>query len=235
MEIEAPEAALCMAVGIGTAPLVVAPERAVATPTRAYLGVKRALDVVLSLVALLATAPIWIVVAVLVGCTSSGPILFRQQRVGRGGRLFTVLKFRSMCADAEARLKALGMYETYVAAGYKLHVADEFRVTKVGRFLRRTSLDELPQLINVLRGDMSLVGPRPVEHGQLSDYGDLVDCYLGVRPGITGIWQVSGRSNIHFPQRAHLDDSYFRRRSLRLDLLIMARTPLAVLRAEGAH
>lgn len=235
MEIQAPEAALCMAVDVGTAPVVVALEPAVATPSRAYHMAKRVLDIAVSLAALVVTAPIWIIVSALVGCTSPGPILFRQQRVGRGGTLFTVLKFRSMCADAEARLKALGLYETYVAAGYKLHAADEFRVTRVGRFLRRTSLDELPQLINVLRGEMSLVGPRPVEHGQLSDYGDLADCYLGVRPGITGIWQVSGRSNIHFPERAHLDDSYFRRRSLRLDLLILARTPLAVLRAEGAH
>jgi lipopolysaccharide/colanic/teichoic acid biosynthesis glycosyltransferase len=140
-----------------------------------------------------------------------------------------------MCADAERRLQDLGLYETYVATGYKLPAAEEFRVTKVGRFLRSTSLDELPQLLNILWGHMSLVGPRPVEHGQLSSYGDLMHCYLGVRPGLTGIWQVSGRSDIQFPQRAHLDLSYFDRRSMRVDLAILARTPLAVLRGRGAH
>ena len=234
MDIEVPEVGLWAVAG-GDASVVSAVAPAVAVPSDAYHAVKRALDVVLSLLALIVLTPVWLVVAMLVRATSPGPILFRQKRVGRNGKLFTVLKFRSMCADAEARLKALGMYDAYVAAGHKLHVADEFRVTNVGRFLRKTSLDELPQLINVLRGEMSLVGPRPVEHSQLRDYGDLVHCYLGVRPGITGLWQISGRSNIHFPERAHLDNSYFHRRSLRLDLLILARTPVAVLRAEGAH
>lgn len=200
-----------------------------------YRWAKRTLDLSASLVAITLLFPVWLLVAALIRCTSKGPVLFRQPRVGRHGKPFNVLKFRSMCSDAEARLKDHPLYETYVATGYKLPVADEFRVTAVGRVLRKTSLDELPQLLNVVRGDMSLVGPRPVVPAELSNYGDLVHCYLGVRPGITGMWQVNGRSHVRFPERAHLDSHYFHQQSLRLDLAILARTPLAVLKADGAH
>ncbi len=243
MEIGSAELSLYVAAEAITAPVIPATKSAdppvvaveARTTSSTYLSVKRALDVVLSVLALTLTLPIWLVVGVLVRCTSRGPVLFRQPRVGRHGRAFTVLKFRSMCSDAEARLQDPQIYDTYVATGYKLPVAHEFRVTRVGRFLRRTSLDELPQLLNVLRGDMSLVGPRPVVPPELSNYGDLVHCYLAVRPGITGIWQVSGRSHIQFPHRAHLDRDYFQNRSLRLDLAILARTPVAVLRGDGAY
>jgi len=200
-----------------------------------YPWAKRAMDVGVSLVVLVATLPVWLVVAVLVRTTSRGPVFFRQTRVGRDGRPFKVLKFRSMCADAEARLQDPLLYDTYVATGYKLPTAHEFRVTTVGRLLRKSSLDELPQLINVLRGDMSLVGPRPVIRAELSSYGDLVHCYLSVRPGITGMWQINGRSHILFPERAHLDSHYFHRRSIRLDLAILAHTPMAVLKGHGAY
>jgi lipopolysaccharide/colanic/teichoic acid biosynthesis glycosyltransferase len=209
-----------------------------AVPTGAssgYWRAKRTLDVLFSLVVLLVTLPVWLVVAVLVRATSPGPVLFRQSRVGRDGRSFTVLKFRSMCSDAEARLKDMGLYDTYVATGYKLPRAAECRVTSVGRVLRKTSLDELPQLLNVLRGDMSLVGPRPVVPAELDSYGELAHCYLSVVPGITGLWQVSGRSHIPFPERAHLDREYFHGRSLRMDLAILARTPAAVIRGDGAY
>lgn len=205
------------------------------TTSPVYRWLKRTIDVAFSLVVLIVTLPIWLLVAVLVVSTSRGPVFFRQPRVGRNGRFFTVLKFRSMCSDAEARLTDLGLYDTYVATGYKLAVADECRVTRVGRFLRKSSLDELPQLLNVLLGDMSLVGPRPVVPGELDSYGDLAHCYLGVHPGITGLWQVSGRSHIRFPERAHLDRDYFHTRSIRVDLAILARTPVAVLRGNGAY
>jgi exopolysaccharide production protein ExoY len=201
----------------------------------AYRCAKRSLDVLLSTVALVVTLPVWLAVAVLVRATSPGPVFFRQRRVGREGRLFTVLKFRSMCSDAEARLNDPLLYNTYVATGYKLPVAEDFRVTRVGRFLRATSLDELPQLFNVLRGDMSMVGPRPVVPAELESYGELLHCYLSVRPGVTGAWQVSGRSLVRFPERAQLDDEYFRKRCMRVDLAILARTPRAVVRGHGAH
>ena len=216
------------------APAIAVHDAAAPGTSAAYRRAKRALDVALSLVVLLVTLPVWLVVAVLVRTTSAGPVFFRQARVGRNGRSFTVLKFRSMCRDAEARLADLGLYDTYVATGYKLAVAEECRVTRIGRILRKTSIDELPQLINVLRGDMSLVGPRPVVPEELDSYGDLAHCYLAVDPGITGLWQVSGRSHVHFPERAHLDRDYFHRRSLRTDLAILARTPVAVVRGDGA-
>ena len=223
--------------GVSAVIAAAAPVTVSADPTtlRVYHWSKRTLDVVLSLVALVVLMPLWLVIAALVRCSSPGPVLFRQPRVGRDGRRFNVLKFRSMCSDAEERLRDVDLYDTYVATGYKLPAAEEFRVTKVGRLLRKTSLDELPQLLNVLGGDMSLVGPRPVVPAELNSYGELVHCYLGVRPGITGIWQVSGRSHVVFPERALLDSHYFRRRSLRLDLAILARTPLAVVRGDGAY
>jgi len=210
-------------------------EHPVVAPSATYAHVKRGIDVVLSVVALMLALPLLAVVAALVRCSSRGPVLFRQLRIGRDGRAFTVLKFRSMCSDAEARLRDLNLYESFVATGYKLPVADEFRLTRIGRFLRRSSLDELPQLFNVIRGDMSLVGPRPVVPDELASYGDLVHCYLGVRPGLTGMWQVTGRSAVQFPERAHIDHQYFLRRSVRLDLAILARTPRTVLRGDGAY
>ena len=220
----------------GLAAAAVAPSGMVLDGTsNRYLRSKRTLDVLFSLVVLLFTLPVWLAVAILVRATSPGPVFFRQPRVGRDGRSFTVLKFRSMCSDAESRLKDMGLYDTYVAAGYKLPMAAECRVTGVGRILRKTSLDELPQLINVLRGEMSLVGPRPVVPAELDSYGELAHCYLSVVPGITGLWQVSGRSHIQFPERAHLDRDYFHGRSLRMDLAILARTPVAVIRGDGAY
>jgi lipopolysaccharide/colanic/teichoic acid biosynthesis glycosyltransferase len=204
-------------------------------PSAVYHGAKRTIDVVVTTVAIVLTLPLFALLALLVRCSSKGPVLFRQARVGRDGRSFKVLKFRSMCSDAEARLGDPTLYETYVATGYKLPVADETRVTRIGRFLRRSSLDELPQLFNVLRGDMSLVGPRPVVPAELGSYGELVHCYLGVRPGITGMWQVNGRSHVRFPERAHIDEQYFHRQSVLLDLAILARTPGAVLRGDGAY
>jgi lipopolysaccharide/colanic/teichoic acid biosynthesis glycosyltransferase len=218
----------------GIAPSVVA-HPVTGAPSPAYPHVKRGVDVALSIVTLVLALPLLALVALLVRCSSPGPVLFRQSRIGRNGRSFTVLKFRSMCRDAEVRLRDLNLYDTYVATGYKLPVADEFRLTRIGRFLRRSSLDELPQLFNVLRGDMSLVGPRPVVPEELTSYGDLVHCYLGVRPGITGMWQVTGRSAVQYPERAHIDHQYFLRRSVRLDLAILARTPRAVLRGDGAY
>lgn len=201
----------------------------------AYKVTKRVFDVVGSAALLVAFAPILVAVFLLVRGTSRGPALFRQTRVGRDQQPFTILKFRTMHVDAEARLIALGMYERYVLTDFKLDAIDECRLTSAGRFLRATSLDELPQLFNVLLGHMSLVGPRPVVPQELSSYGSLLYCYTGLRPGLTGMWQVWGRSHIRFPERAHLDLQYFEQVSLRVDLGILIRTPAAVLRGTGAH
>lgn len=200
-----------------------------------YHATKFLLDRCVAAVALIVLSPILLIIAIAVMTSSEGPTFFRQLRIGRGGREFTMLKFRSMWSDAETRLVEAGLYELYVTSGHKLDAATEYRLTPVGRWLRRSSLDELPQLFNILRGDMSLVGPRPIERSQLDNYGDLAYCYLQVTPGLTGMWQVSGRSTIQFPERARIDHYYYHRRSIRMDLAILARTPLAVLSFEGAY
>jgi lipopolysaccharide/colanic/teichoic acid biosynthesis glycosyltransferase len=181
------------------------------------------------------TAPLFLVLAVMVRLDSRGPALFRQTRIGRDGRRFRIMKLRTMVVDAEERLHRDGLYDLYVESGFKLPPDIDPRTTRLGRFLRRTSLDELPQLLNVAKGEMSLVGPRPVVPDELTLYEDLQPVYLALKPGITGYWQVNGRSDIGFPERAELDAYYFNNRSLRLDLLILSRTVLAVLRREGAH
>ena len=198
--------------------------------------VKRALDVVLSLVLLLLTAPLLLGLAVIVRATSPGPALFRQQRVGRNGRRFSILKIRTMVADAEAQLGSDPILRTsYASHNFKVPPELDRRLTRVGRVIRRTSLDELPQLLNVLRGDMSLVGPRPVVPDELETYGETAALYLEVRPGITGWWQVQGRSEVGGPDRIGLDRHYLERRSLWLDVKILLLTLPAVFRCRGAH
>jgi lipopolysaccharide/colanic/teichoic acid biosynthesis glycosyltransferase len=200
-----------------------------------YCAAKAVGDRLLAAVALVVMLPLLALVALAVKLSSPGPVLFRQARVGRGSTQLKVLKFRTMVADAEARLHEHGLWERYVANGFKLPADEDPRITRLGRFLRKTSLDELPQIVNVLKGEMSFVGPRPVVPTELDQYGSLSHCYLGVRPGITGLWQVTGRSTIGFPQRADLDAEYYRTRSLATDLRILARTPLVVLRCTGAY
>lgn len=164
-----------------------------------------------------------------------GPVFFRQVRVGAGGELFSMLKFRSMRADAEALLRAHeGLHDRYVANGHKLRREDDPRITAVGRVLRKFSLDEFPQFVNVLRGDMALVGPRPVLPSEMPIYGGQVDAYLLARPGITGAWQVSGRSHLSYTDRVSLDGDYFDGWSHARDLAILVRTPLAVLCCRGS-
>jgi lipopolysaccharide/colanic/teichoic acid biosynthesis glycosyltransferase len=199
-----------------------------------YEFVKRALDVALVLVALPLAAPVLIVVALAVRCSSPGCILFRQTRVGRYGSPFTCLKFRTMVMDAERMLgDDPDLAKEFVRACKLRH---DPRATRIGPTLRKLSLDELPQLWNVIRGEMSLVGPRPVPAEELrTKYGSAASQVLSVRPGLTGLWQVSGRSTTSYEERVQLDVSYVERRSLLLDLWIIARTPVAVLSTRGAH
>lgn len=197
---------------------------------------KRAFDLVVALVLTVAVLPILLLVALAVKLTSRGPVMFKQGRVGHGGRNFTIRKFRTMQADAEEALAVEPrLLEIYVDQDHKIPAGLDPRVTRLGRWLRKTSLDELPQLLNVVQGDMSLVGPRPVRPSELPCYGDLLPAYLSVRPGLTGLWQVSGRSEVKFPRRAELDADYSLRRCPRLDLAILMATPGAVLRGRGAQ
>jgi exopolysaccharide production protein ExoY len=197
---------------------------------------KRAADVLLSTVLLLVTLPIFAVLALAIKATSPGPVLFRQRRVGRGGADFHMLKFRTMRADSEERLRSdPALYKLFLESGHKIPCRLDPRITAVGRVLRRLSLDELPQLLNVLRGDMSMVGPRPVERSQLvRDYGAYEPVYLALRPGLTGLWQVSGRSRVQFPERARLDDRYLRGGGPWMDTKIILRTPIAIFSGRGA-
>ncbi|MEI2644756.1 MAG: exopolysaccharide biosynthesis polyprenyl glycosylphosphotransferase [Candidatus Competibacter sp.] len=195
---------------------------------------KRLLDIVVSLELLLLLAPLFLVVAVLIKLESPGPIFFRQIRVGRWGKLFSMWKFRSMYVDAEAR-KAELLARNESAGGVLFKMKRDPRITRVGRFIRRASIDELPQFWNVLVGDMSLVGPRPALPSEVDKYSLADRRRLEVIPGITCIWQVSGRSDIPFPEQVKLDVRYIESSSLRQDILILLKTVPAVLLGRGAY
>jgi lipopolysaccharide/colanic/teichoic acid biosynthesis glycosyltransferase len=212
---------------------------------RPLLGVKRLMDIVGSILVLIVCAPLFLVMAIAIKVSSKGPVFFRQQRIGQYGRSFTFLKFRSMHIGNDPSVHK--EYVTKLIAGqaerlarengegvYKL--TNDRRITRVGKFLRRTSLDELPQLLNVLEGKMSLVGPRPAIPYEVAAY----DTWhrrrvLEVKPGITGSWQVNGRSRVRFDEMVRLDLQYARSWSPWIDIMILMRTPGAVLRGDGAH
>ncbi|GAB1694525.1 hypothetical protein KRM28CT15_63280 [Krasilnikovia sp. M28-CT-15] len=195
--------------------------------------VKDVVDRVGAVLLLVLFGPLLVTVALCVRLTSRGPVLFRQVRVGRDGRLFRIFKFRSMYVDAEARLAELKHLNEHDGVLFKIR--DDPRVTRVGRWLRRLSLDELPQLLNVLAGQMSLVGPRPPLPVEVAAYADDVRRRLAVKPGMTGLWQVSGRSDLPWEEAVRLDLRYVENWSLSLDLVILLRTMTAVLRSSGAY
>jgi len=201
------------------------------------LALKRSLDIVGCLLLAVPLAIAVPVIALFVKLDSVGPVFFRQMRVARGGTTFIMYKFRSMHIDAEERLASDPELESlYHANGFKLPEADDPRVTRVGRLLRKWSLDELPQFINVLIGQMSLVGPRPILTREIEAlYADDAETCLLVRPGLTGLWQVSGRSSIVGTERVELDRRYVEEWSVATDLGILVRTVPAVLSAKGAH
>ncbi|GMV67762.1 MAG: hypothetical protein AMXMBFR76_02010 [Pseudomonadota bacterium] len=197
---------------------------------------KRAFDMVGALTLLLVLSPLLAVVAVAVRL--SGPrVFFAHSRVGEGGRIFPCYKFRTMVPDAQRVLDRLLEERPELRDEWQreFKLKDDPRVTRVGRFLRKYSLDELPQFWNVLRGDMSLVGPRPITVDELDRYGRHAYVYLATRPGVTGLWQVSGRSDLDYDHRIRLDREYVERRCLSLDLAIAFKTAWVVLRRKGAY
>jgi lipopolysaccharide/colanic/teichoic acid biosynthesis glycosyltransferase len=204
---------------------------------------RRALDVLLALLLLVALAPLLIAIAVAIRVDSRGPALYRQRRLGRGMRSFTVHKFRTMVANADptqhreyvrALIRGGGQELAQGERGRLYKLAVDERVTRVGRFLRRSSLDELPQLWNVLRGEMSLVGPRPVIPYELDHYPGAWRERFAVKPGLTGLWQISGRNERTYEEMVRFDIEYARRQRLWLDLTILARTAWVVVRGKGA-
>lgn len=202
-------------------------------PLQVRMGAKRLLDIVLTLNILLLIWPFLLLIAAAVALGSPGPVFFVQRRVGLGGTTFGMIKFRSMYRDAEARRAALEALSD--RDGICLKIRHDPRITPVGRVLRRWSLDELPQLFNVLRGEMSLVGPRPALVEEVAVYPERAHLRHRVKPGITGFWQVSGRADIGFEDMIELDLDYVRRVSVRTDLWVLLRTVSAVLSGRGAY
>jgi exopolysaccharide biosynthesis polyprenyl glycosylphosphotransferase len=202
-------------------------------PTGMHAKLKSAADYVLSALLLVVALPLWLLIAAAVRLDSPGPVLFRQQRVREGGLHFTMLKFRTMHVDAEEARAALTALNDH-GNGILFKMRHDPRVTRVGKVLRATSLDELPQLINVLRGEMSLVGPRPALPSEVEQYDDLARRRLAVKPGLTGLWQVSGRSNLSWEESLHMDLTYVDNWRHAIDFGILVRTVKAVLRGDGA-
>lgn len=200
----------------------------------AFTVAKRAFDIVVSSMGLLICAPLLIGVAMAIRLDSPGPVLFRQKRPGLGKRRFCILKFRTMRQDAEARFNNLsvGQLDQFRAHG---KVYDDPRITNAGRILRRFSLDELPQLWNVLVGDMTLIGPRPYLGAQLAEIGEDAQAIFGVRPGLTGLWQISGRNDLPFDVRLKLDLYYIENQSFINEAVIFFKTPLVLITGKGAY
>ncbi len=203
--------------------------------TRSYPLIKRLLDLAVVLPAVLLLAPLLALVALAIKLHDRGPVLHWQQRVGLHGRSFRFPKFRSMCVNAEAVRSALLAHNQHGGDGVTFKLKRDPRVTPIGRWIRRSSIDELPQLWCVLRGDMSLVGPRPPLPSEVSRYTMAERQRLSVLPGLTCIWQVSGRSEVPFPQQVRMDIDYIQGRSISADLMLLAKTLPAVLRGHGAY
>jgi exopolysaccharide production protein ExoY len=198
---------------------------------------ERLIEAPTCLVLLVFLAPLLLVVAAVIRLCDRGPVLFGHTRVGLGGRRFKCLKFRTMVPDAEGRLQALLQNDPAAREEWlrDQKLRRDPRITPVGEFLRKSSLDDLPQLINILKGEMSLVGPRPIVTAEIQRYGRFYPYYCSVRPGLTGLWQVSGRNDVNYRRRVAMDVMYIRRRNLGLYLWVLFATIPAVLMRDGAR
>ncbi|MCB5237688.1 sugar transferase [Niallia circulans] len=201
---------------------------------RSYLVMKRAIDIIGSFCGLVVLSLLFVIIALLIKLEDpKGKVFFKQLRIGKDGKEFYMYKFRSMASDAEERLKELLALNEVSGAMFKMK--DDPRVTKVGKVIRKTSIDELPQLLNVLKGDMSLVGPRPPVPREVEEYSDYDRQRLLVLPGCTGLWQVSGRSNIGFKEMVELDLRYIKERSIFIDIVIIFKTVLVLFGSKDAY
>jgi undecaprenyl-phosphate galactose phosphotransferase len=200
---------------------------------------RRIFDILFSILVLILTFPLFIAIVIAIKLTDKGPIFFKHKRVGLNGKTFEVIKFRTMYPDAQEKLKELLEKDPKAREEWEktFKLKNDPRVTPIGKFLRKTSLDELPQFINVLKGEMSVVGPRPVTEEELKKYyGDKAKYYLSVKPGITGYWQVEGRSDVEdYKKRVEMDVWYVKNRSFWLDLKIILKTIKVILTGKGAY
>ncbi|MBI4743360.1 MAG: exopolysaccharide biosynthesis polyprenyl glycosylphosphotransferase [Actinobacteria bacterium] len=194
---------------------------------------KKILDKTLSFLAVACLSPVFLLVGLFIKIESAGPVFFYQKRVGKDGNLFTMIKFRSMFVDAEDRLAEVKHLNE--ADGPLFQIKNDPRITRVGRIIRRLSIDELPQFINVLKGDMSIVGPRPALPREVEEYQDWQMARVAVLPGITGFWQIKGRNELTFDEMIKLDLEYIKNQSVFLDLIIILKTIPAVVKARGAY
>lgn len=199
--------------------------------------IKYLFDMIVTIVGTICISPLLIAIAIWIYKDSPGPVIFKHIRVGKDGKEFPCYKFRSMCIDAKEKLEELLQNNPEARAEWErdFKLKHDPRITKSGAFLRKTSLDELPQLFNVLKGEMSLVGPRPIIKAEMERYGEHIDDYLMVRPGIAGMWQCSGRNDIDYTERVHMDSWYVRNWSVWLDIMILWRTFKAVFAKKGAY
>lgn len=202
-----------------------------------YQVVKRAIDMTLAAATLAVLSPLLLIIAAVIKLSDGGSVLYRQERIGLLGKRFVCLKFRSMMSDAESALERHLAMNPKAREEWQNHqkLEDDPRITWLGRFLRQSSLDELPQLLNIIAGDMSLVGPRPITAIELDRYEERVGYYLAVKPGLTGLWQISGRSNRTYEERVDLDVRYAVTHSLWLDFIIMLKTVPAVISQRGSY
>ena len=198
-----------------------------------YEVIKRTIDIVCSFVGILVLSPLFIVIAIIIKLTSKGPVFFSQKRVGKHGREFDMYKFRSMVVNAEELKEKLAAQNEMSGPMFKMK--DDPRVTKVGKFIRKTSIDELPQLWNILKGDMSLVGPRPSLPKEVAQFEDWMHKRLDVKPGLTCYWQVSGRNNIDFEDWMKLDVKYVKERNLWIDIKLIFKTVGVLFGDKNAH
>lgn len=198
-----------------------------------YIYVKRGIDVILSTIALVVLSPLFLILAILIKLDSKGPVFFLHTRIGKNGKNIKIYKFRTMVTNAEELIKEFTPEQMKkYKENYKL--TNDPRITKIGKFLRKTSLDELPQLINIIKGDLSIIGPRPVVKDELEKYGENMAKFLSVTPGLTGNWAANGRNNTTYEERMRLELEYVDNISLKTDIKIFFQTIYAVIKKEGA-
>ena len=198
-----------------------------------YRGFKRIVDIILGCIGLVLLSPVFLILAICIKIDSKGPVIFAHKRIGKNGKEFNMYKFRSMYENAEEMIENFNE-EQKIEWQENFKLENDPRITKVGKFLRKTSLDELPQIVNIIKGDLSIVGPRPIVDEELEKYGENKEKFLSITPGLTGYWQANGRSNTTYEERMQMELYYIDNQSLLLDIKIFFKTIVSVLKKEGA-